>query len=111
MRGNTGETQMISIRTIVHDRRIDVPAPEELPDGTEVVLELRPVTDKTGLTESEWDDSPDGVDEWLKWLDSLEPFILTDREVAEIEADRQKRKKWEQEQFAEHADRLAKEWE
>jgi hypothetical protein len=26
-----------TVRTVIHDRRIDVPAPEDLPDGTEVI--------------------------------------------------------------------------
>lgn len=29
---------MITIRAVVQDRRIDVPAPSNLPDGTEVIL-------------------------------------------------------------------------
>ena len=31
---------MTTIRAVIHDRRIDVPAPNELPDGTEVVLTI-----------------------------------------------------------------------
>jgi hypothetical protein len=101
---------MTSIRTTVHDRRIEVPAPDDLPDGTDVVVEVVPASEKIGLDESEWDDSPEGIAEWLAWLDTLEPLILSDQELAEIEAERQARKQWEKEQFIDHADRLAKEW-
>jgi hypothetical protein len=31
---------MTIIKTIVHDRRIDVPAPSNIPDGTEIVLTI-----------------------------------------------------------------------
>jgi hypothetical protein len=29
-----------TVRTVIHDRRIEVPAPEDLPDGTEVILTI-----------------------------------------------------------------------
>jgi hypothetical protein len=29
---------MTRIRTVIHDRRIEVPAPSDLSDGTEVIL-------------------------------------------------------------------------
>lgn len=102
---------MTNIRTVVHDRRIEVPAPENLPDGTEVLIELVPVGEKIGLEESEWDDSPEGIEDWIQWLDSLEPLIFTEEELARIEADRQARKEWEKKHFFEHADKLAKLWE
>lgn len=102
---------MINIRTTIQDRRIDVPAPDDLPDGTEVLVQLQPVDDKTGLDESEWDDSPEAIDEWLAWLDTLEPINLTDEDVAAIEADRKARKQWEKQRFEAHGDELAKEWE
>jgi len=28
------------IRAVIHDRRIDVPAPDDLPDGTQIVLRI-----------------------------------------------------------------------
>ena len=31
---------MTTVRTVIHDRRIEVPAPEDLPDGTEVILTI-----------------------------------------------------------------------
>ena len=102
---------MTSIRTTVHDRRIEVPAPDDLPDGTDVVVAVVRASEKIGLDESEWDDSPEGIAQWLAWLDTLQPLILSDQELAEIEADRQARRQWEKQQFVDHADRLAREWE
>jgi hypothetical protein len=31
---------LTTVRTVIHDRRIEVPAPDELPDGTEVILSI-----------------------------------------------------------------------
>jgi hypothetical protein len=66
---------MTPIRAIVHDRRIDVPAPTELPDGTEVLVELVPVVSgKLGLEESEWRDDPAALADWSAWLETIEPI-------------------------------------
>jgi hypothetical protein len=102
---------MTTIRTTVHDRRIEVPAPDDLPDGTDVVVDVVSASEKLGLDESAWDDSPEGIAQWLAWLDTLQPLILSDQELAEIEADRQARQQWEKQQFVDHADQLARQWE
>ena len=31
---------MTTVRTLIHDRRIEVPVPDDLPDGTEVILSI-----------------------------------------------------------------------
>lgn len=102
---------MTTIRTIVQDRRIEIPAPDDLADGTEVVIELTPASEKTGVDEDEWDDSPEGIERWIKAVNALEPLILTEQEVAAIEADRLARKQWEKDHFFEYSDKLAKLWE
>jgi hypothetical protein len=101
-----GEIRMTNIRTIIHNRRIEVPAPDELPDGTEVLMQLVPV----GLEVTEQDDSPEGIAAWLQHYEALEPLMFTAQELADLEADRQMRKAWEKSQFHAHADMLAKQW-
>lgn len=105
-----GDRKLTSIRTTVHERRIDVPAPEELPDGTEVAVEVIPVGARIGLDESEWDDSPEAIEDWNRWLDSLEPLLFTEEELANLEADKKAQKEWEKRHFFEHADKLANSW-
>ena len=102
---------MTIIRTVVHHRRIEIPAPDDMADGTEVVVELTPATETTGIDESDWDDSPEGIDAWIQRYNSLEPLIFTDQELADMEADRLARKLWEKEHFIEYSDKLAKQWE
>jgi hypothetical protein len=36
-----GATAVTTVRTVIHDRRIEVPAPDDLPDGTAVVLSIQ----------------------------------------------------------------------
>jgi hypothetical protein len=67
---------MPPIRAVIHDRRIDVPAPDELADGTEVFVELVPVGGKIGLDESEWRDDPAALADWTAWLDTIEPVAF-----------------------------------
>lgn len=102
---------MTIIRTVVHHRRIEIPAPDEMADGTEVVVELTPATEKIGIGELDWDDSPEGIEAWIKAVNALEPFIFTHQELADLAADRLARKQWEKEHFNENSDKLAKQWE
>ena len=102
---------MTTIRTIVQDRRIEIPAPDDLADGTEVVIELTPASERTGVDDDEWDDSPEGIERWIQRYNKLEPFIFTEAELAALEADRLAQKQWEKDHFFEHSDKLAKLWE
>jgi hypothetical protein len=67
---------MTSIRTVIRDRRIDFPAPSDLPDGTEVRVDLSIITGKIGLDESEWRDDPEAIKDWAAWLETIEPIAF-----------------------------------
>jgi hypothetical protein len=71
---------MSSFLAVVHDRRIDVPAPAELPDGTRVLIDITPLRDKIGLSELEWRDDAEAIADWKAWLKTIEPvpFSATD---------------------------------
>ena len=58
-----GATTVTTVRTVIHDRRIEVPAPEELPDGTEVVLTIK--------TQGNDDDGPMSPEEIAHVLSSM----------------------------------------
>jgi hypothetical protein len=76
---------MTTIRAVIRDRRIDVPAPSDLPDGTEVLLTIGTDGPDEELEEG-WDNSPEGIAAWLKWYDSLQPLIFTPEEEADTQA-------------------------
>ena len=60
-------------RTTIRNRRIELDAPAELPDGTEVRVDVTPIPEgKIGLGESEWRDDPAALADWAAWLDTIE---------------------------------------
>ena len=79
-RSHFGEVFVSPLRTVVQHRRIDVAAPDDVPDGTLVEVRVISSPEAVGLTESQWDDSLSGTADWLKWLDSLQPLLLTEDE-------------------------------
>ena len=99
---------MGAIRGIIREGQVIMPEPADLPDETEV--EIVPV----GLAspaDEEGTMSPDEIARTLAAMDQVEPFEMTEEEVAAIAADRQARKQWEKARFLEHGDRLGSVWE
>lgn len=69
---------MIAVKTTVQNGRIEVKAPEELADGTEVLVELTPLSpEKIGLDESAWRDDPAALADWEAWIRTIRPLELT----------------------------------
>ena len=71
-----------------------------------VVVQVTPLDQSIGLSECDWDDSPEGIADWLNWLDSIEPLNFTEQELADIEANCHSQKRWEYQMFSAHADKL-----
>jgi hypothetical protein len=99
------------IRTTVQDRRIEIAAPDDVPDGAEVIVDLVASDEHLGLEESDWDDSPEGIEAWIDSVHQLQPLILRDDEVSEMKAAKASQKQWEKARFDQHADDLLKGWE
>ena len=69
---------MTSIRAVVHNRRIELTAPDDIPDGAEVLVDVTPLsTGKIGLSESEWRDDANALADWAAWLDTIKPVAFT----------------------------------
>jgi hypothetical protein len=47
------------------------------------------------MSEEEWSDSPEAIEDWLRWYDSLEPLEFTPQEEADLAAWRQKVKEYD----------------
>ncbi len=60
--------------------------------------------------EKGWDNSPEGIADWLNWYDSLQPPIFSADERAARDAERQTRKEWELKHFDERAGTLQRQW-
>ncbi len=74
---------MKTIKAIVKHRRIELTAPEDLPDGTEVIVNVTPLSSgKIGIDESEWRDGPAALADWDAWIKTIEPIEFTPEEQA-----------------------------
>jgi hypothetical protein len=70
-----------TVRTVIHDRRIEVPAPDDLPDGTEVVLTIgTDVADPDGPVSSE------EITRVLAAMDQMQPLEIPDDVAADLDA-------------------------
>jgi hypothetical protein len=69
---------MNTIKTTVRNRRIDVPAPSDLPDGTEVLLTIAQ-SDDTGPM------SPEGIARVLAAMQQLELLDIPDDVAADLD--------------------------
>jgi hypothetical protein len=99
---------MSAIRGIIREGQVILAQPADLPDETEV--EIVPVG-LAGPADEEATMSPDEIARTLAAMDQVEPFEMTEEEVAAIAADRRARKEWEKARFLEHSDRLRSTWE
>ena len=72
---------MNAMKATIRNRRIELDAPAELPDGTEVLIEMTPVLgEKIGIEESEWRDDPEALADWEAWIKTIELLELSPEE-------------------------------
>ena len=63
-----------------------VPAePVDWPEGSELLVEPMPASEKIGMDESEWKDDPQSIADWITWVDTIQPMVLTDAERDEMD--------------------------
>ena len=98
------------IQAVVHDRQIVVQVSDDLPDGTKVEVKITTQKEKTNMDESDWDDSPEGINAWIQAVRELEPIFSNEVEQAAFDKARQDQKDWEKSQFFEQAEKLRKMW-
>jgi len=85
-----------TVRTVIHDRRIEVPAPEDLADGTEVILTIG-----TDIADDDGPMSPDEIARVLAAMGQMRPLEIPDDVAADLDA-------WERklnQQGIDHTDR------
>ena len=72
------------VRAIVRGGRIEVGAPAEWADGTEVLVEVTPLrTGRIGIDESQWRDDPEALADWNSWIKRIEPMERVPEEPAD----------------------------
>jgi hypothetical protein len=76
---------MSTIRAMIQDRRINVAAPDDLPDGTEVLVQPVPVADRIGIEEAQWRDDDESLADWAAWLKTIEPIRFAEPDSFDAE--------------------------
>src|SRR5262245_23155339 len=97
---------MTIIKAIVHNGQIEVEDRIDLPDGTELLIPIPDRTTALGMREEDWSNSPEAIEAWLRWYDSLEPLDFTPQERAAWEAARRDQKAYELAQWENHSRRI-----
>lgn len=72
---------MTTIRTVIHDLRIEVPAPDDLPDGTEAILSIG-----TDVVEDDGPIPPEQIARVLAAMRRMQPLEIPDDVAAELDA-------------------------
>ena len=80
-------------------------------NGTEVEIRIVALTSDAKPGDGDWDDSPEGISNWIKQYDALEPLVLTESEQAQMATSIQEKKDWEKSRFSDHAEKQRKLWE
>jgi hypothetical protein len=75
---------MNSIKAIWTNGKIVPSEPVDWPEGSELLVEPVPAVEKIGLDESQWRNDPRSIADWIAWVDTIQPLILTDDERAEL---------------------------
>jgi hypothetical protein len=74
-------TSMDAIRATVRLGRLELDAPPDWPEGTEVLIEpMNRRWEKIGIDESDWSDDPASLADWEAWIQTIEPLELTPEE-------------------------------
>jgi hypothetical protein len=93
------EITMTTIKAIVRAGRIELKEPIDLPDGTELTIPLPGLPETLGMREEDWSDTPEAIDAWLHWYDSLEPLEFTPAESAAWKAAQREQREFELDQW------------
>jgi hypothetical protein len=79
--GTEGATAVTTVRTVIQGRRIEVPAPEDLPDGTEVILRIG-----TDVADDDGPMSPAEIARVLAAMGRMQPQEIPDDVAADLDA-------------------------
>jgi len=91
---------MNAIEATVRNRRIEVPAPDDWPDGTKVWVDVTPVpagprlAEVAFMTEDEQAADPEAIERWIAELEALPGMTMTPEQEAELLAWRKKEKEF-----------------
>jgi len=76
---------MDAIRATWTNGQIVPSEPVNWPDGSQLLVEPIPSSEKIGLDESEWQNDAQSISAWIEWVDTIEPLALSEEERADME--------------------------
>ena len=76
---------MNAIKATWTNGRIVPAEPVDWPEGIQLLVEPVSASERIGMDESEWRDDAQSIADWIAWVDTIEPLVLTDAERAEME--------------------------
>jgi hypothetical protein len=85
--------------------------PEErvnLPEGCRLLVKPLADEDNFGIGEEDWEDTPEAIDDWLRWYESLEPLKMKQSDWERWEAAMKAQKEFEKANFEKRARKLEK---
>ncbi len=91
---------MNAVEATVQNRRIELPAPADWPDGTKVMVDVVPalagnrLDDVDFMTEDEQSDDPEAVNRWIAELEALPGITMTLEEEAKMLAWREQEREF-----------------
>jgi len=83
-------TAMTALKGIIHNGQVQLPAPADWPDGTEVTVLAHGPAGTLGIPDDEWPTEPDALAQLLARMDRVEPLETTAAEEADLAAWREK---------------------
>jgi hypothetical protein len=76
-----------TVRTVIHDRQIEVPAPDDLPDSTEVILSIGTDVDvDVDVADDDGPMSPAEIARVLAAMGRMRPMEIPDDVAADLDA-------------------------
>ena len=97
---------MTTIKAIIRNGRIEVDSPIDLPDGTELTIPIPVLPPAPGSGAEDGSDTPEAIEAWIRWYDSLEPLSFTPEERAAWDAARLEQKQYELAQWEKRSQSL-----
>ena len=80
-----GRCAMNAIRATWTNGQILPAGPVDWPEGSELLVEPMTPSERIGLEEAEWRDDTQSIADWVAWVDTIEPLVLSDPERAELD--------------------------
>jgi predicted DNA-binding antitoxin AbrB/MazE fold protein len=100
---------MTTIKTIIHNGRVQIDEPVDLPEGAEVevTINMLPV-DFTlrGMTEEEQGDTPEAIERWIALAESIPAITMSDRDWEAWHQRRKEDREWQLADVVEREKRL-----